>query len=54
MIVSEKPHQNLSVNNQFLLKDLNLIKKGLFLVKKVRNSCKYNYDYALSFIGKDF
>ena len=55
MIVSEKPHKNLSDYIQFLFKkDFNLLKKGLFLVKKIRNSVNYIYEYAHWFFGKDF
>ena len=55
MIVSEKPNQNLSDYIQFLFnKYFDLIKKGLFLVKKIRNSGNYIYDYAHSFFGMDF
>ena len=50
MIASEKSHQNLSDYK----KKFNSIKKRLFLVKTMRNSGNYNYDYAPSFFGKDF
>ena len=53
MIVSEKSHQILLECIQFSFY-LNLIKKGFISSEKMRNSGKYNYDYAHSFFGKDF
>ena len=55
MIVSEKSYQNISDYIQFLLKErFEFIKKGIISSEKMRNSSKYNYDYAHSFFGKDF
>ena len=42
MIVSEKPHQNLSDYIRFFL-DLNLIKMGIISDEKMRKSGNYNY-----------
>ena len=56
MIVSEKSHQNLSDYIQFLFKKRFEVdkKKGLFLVKKMRNSGNYIQVYAHSFFGEEF
>ena len=54
MIASEKSHQNLSDYSQSLLKKrFEVNKKGLFS-DKMRNSGKFNYDYAHSFFREDF
>ena len=54
MIVSEKFHQNLSDYTSFYSKkDLNLIKNGIISSEKMRNSGKYNCNYAHPFFGKD-
>ena len=55
MNVSEKSHENLSDYIQFLLKiEFWSNKKGIISSDKMRNSGNYNYDYAHSFLGKDF
>ena len=55
MIVSAKWHQNQSDYIQFLSnKMLNLTIKDIISSEKIRNSGNYNYDYAHSFLGKDF
>ena len=38
----------------FIKKSFNLIKKGIISGEKMKNSGNYIYDYAHSFIGKDF
>ena len=37
-----------------IIKDLNLINKGIISSEKMRNSGNYIYDYAHPFFGKDF
>ena len=55
MIVSEKPHKNLSDYIPFLLKkNLHLILNGIISSEKMRNSGNYNCNYAHSFFGKEF
>ena len=55
MIVSEKSHNNISDYIQLLFKKrFEFNKKGLFLVKKMRNLGNYNCNYAHSYFGKDF
>ena len=56
MIAMEKSHQNSSDYNQFLLqKSFEASKKKqIFSCEKMRNSGKYIYDYAHSYIGEDF
>ena len=55
MIVSDKPHQNLSDNIQFLFKirfKFNI--KRIISSEKVRNSDNFIYDHAHSFLRNDF
>ena len=52
MILSEKPHQNIS--SFYFKKYLNLIKNGNISIEKMRNSGNRIYEYAHSFFGKDF
>ena len=55
MIVSEKPHQNISDYNQFLFKKRSEVnKKQIFTSKNMINSCNCIYDHAPSFFGDDF
>ena len=56
MITSEKSHQILSDNNQFLfLKKIEKDKKKtIFSNDKMRNSGNCIHDYAHSYFGEDF
>ena len=54
MIVSEKPHQNLSDYIQTLLKKSKLNKKWVYFQIKNEKFRNHINDYARSFIGKDF
>ena len=52
MILSEKPHQNLSEYIHFFKMEFS--KKEVISSEQIRNSGNYNYDYAHSLFGKDF
>ena len=56
MIVSEKSHQNLSDYIHFLFKKIyiNVIKKEIISVEKMRNSGNFNYYYAPRFSERIF
>ena len=54
MMASEKKHQDLSDDNQFLFQKFSEVsKKQIFSREKIRNSGNCIYDYAHSFFGED-
>ena len=42
-----------TISSFYLKKDFNLIKKGIISIEKMGNKSIYNYNYAISFFGKD-